>query len=111
MNLQKRHNGFSKKEFLATTLCSRAESLLPNAERDTLQEAQKKQLQIYWFTDKTESLDKNTDGFLSKDEAPFANFVAIDLDHDEKLSKDELLEYSMANGFPKTSVFPSPRKR
>jgi len=89
--------------------------LLPNAERDALQAAQKKQLLIYEILDKMDTLDKNTDGFLGEDEAPFANFETIDLNGDEQLSKDEFLEHSMVNGIPQSvpkSNFPtSPRQR
>jgi serine/threonine protein kinase len=105
----------SKQELLAIAIRGRAESLLPNAERDALQAAQKKQLLVYEIIDKMDSLDKNTDGFLSNDEAPFANFDTIDLNGDEQLSKDEFLEHSMAKGIPQSvpqsSFPPSPRKR
>ena len=98
-----------------TAIRGRAESLLPNAERDAIQAAQKKQLLVYEIIDKMDSLDKNTDGFLSKDEAPFANFDTIDVNGDEKLSKDEFLEHSMAKGIPQSvpqSNLPSsPRTR
>jgi hypothetical protein len=105
-------DGISKVEFLAMTLCSRGESLLPKTERDAFHEAQKKQLQIYWIIDKMDSLDKDTDGYLSKDEASFSSFDTIDQNDDERLSKDELLEYSIAEGFPRTYSPPaSPRKR
>ena len=77
-----------------------------------LQTAQKKQLLVYEIIDKMDSLDKDTDGYLSKDEASFSSFDTIDLNDDEKLSKDELLEYSIAEGFPRTYSPPaSPRKR
>lgn len=102
----------SKKELLAMIICGRAESLLPKAERDAHQADQKKQLLVYEIIDKMESLDKDTDGYLSKDEASFSSFDAIDLNDDERLSKDELLEYSIVEGFPRTYSPPaSPRKR
>jgi tRNA A-37 threonylcarbamoyl transferase component Bud32 len=105
----------SKQEILAIAICGRAESFLPTAERDALHAGQKKHLLGYEIIDKMDSLDKNTDGFLSKDEAPFANFDTIDVNGDEQLSKDEFLEHSMAKGIPQSvpqSNLPSsPRTR
>jgi len=104
-----------KQELLAIAICGRAESFLPTADRDALHAGQKKHLLGYEIIDKMNSLDKNTDGFLSKDEAPFANFDTIDVNGDEQLSKDEFLEHSMAKGIPQSvpqsSFPPSPRKR
>jgi hypothetical protein len=105
----------SKQEILAIAICGRAESLLPIVERVAIQGEQRRQLQIQGILDLVVSFDKNADGFLSKDEAPFANFDTIDVNGDEQLSKDEFLEHSMAKGIPQSvpqsSFPPSPRKR
>ena len=105
----------SKQEILAIAICGRAESLLPIVERVAIQGEQRRQLQIQGILDLVVSFDKNADGFLSKDEAPFANFDTIDVNGDERLSKDEFLEHSMAKGIPQSvpqSNLPtSPRQR
>jgi hypothetical protein len=92
----------SKQEILAIAICGRAESLLPIVERVAIQGEQQKQLRIQGILDLVVSFDKNADGFLSKDEAPFANFDTIDVNGDEQLSKDEFLEHSMAKGIPQS---------
>lgn len=100
----------SKQELLALAICGRAESLLPMLERAALQGSQFEQLQIQGRVAVIESLDKNKDGFLDRDEAPFENFDAIDLNGDGTLSKDEFLAHSKAKGVPQSDLPRSSQK-
>jgi hypothetical protein len=87
-------------ELLAIAIATRAESLLPAEMVKQLRTEQKQQIQTQWIANKVRSLDADQDGFLSPDEPPFEERDAIDVNLDQKISSDELLTYSIANGFP-----------
>ncbi len=87
-------------ELLAVAIAGQAKSLMPAEMVKQLRTEQKQRIQTQWIANKVRSLDADQDGFLSPDEMPYAVSDEIDVNLDQKISSDELLTYSIANGFP-----------
>jgi serine/threonine protein kinase len=97
-----------RSEFFAMILCARVETFLPPAEANELREAQKKHMQMQRVASFIRSTDKDHDGLLSHDEAPFSAFDKMDTNEDKRLSQEELVQYSITN---RILDFPIPSTR